>query len=191
MLVLPLIVIGADDLVKTALEPYAQVGHIAYHPTAEAAHYALCDAAAREGLQMLVVDDELGWPVHVGYGPEGYGALTVGSVASQRMARLRHTGHTLILGHDIDPDPGRPVRFLGGGPAGEPPNTSVWQAAIAVSADHILDLGHEYAVAHLVAYLEWKSPADSTSVFGEPGSAKRRELVNEAFRNKLTGGWWR
>lgn len=186
-MLLPLIVIGADVPVRMALAPYAQVGHIDYHPTAEAAHYALCDDA--EGTE-IGPDADGAWPVHVAYGPEGYRALTVGSIGGRYHSRLLHTGHTLVLGHGIDPDPGKPIRVSGGQPQGEPPDTSPWQAAVAVSADRVLDLAHEDAVAHLVAYLEWKSPAGSTSVFGEPGSAKRRALVEEAFREKPTGGWW-
>jgi hypothetical protein len=148
---LPLIVIGADDVVRAALEPYAQVGHIEYHPTAEAAHWSL--VAAEVGY--VDYDDER-WPVHVGYGPDYFGQLAVGSTSQH--SRLEHAGHTLILAHDVDPDPGRVIRVQDGAPRGEPPITTCWQAAVAVSADRVLDLAQPDAVAHLVAYLEWKSP---------------------------------
>jgi hypothetical protein len=153
---LPLIVIGADDVVRAALEPYAQVGHIEHHPTAETAHWSLVAAGAVYEDHPLLAPIDPRWSVHVGYGPDYFGQLAVGSTALP--SRLPHAGHTLILAHDVDPDPGRAIRVTDGAPAGEPPITTCWQAAVAVSADRVLDLAQPDAVAHLVAYLEWKSP---------------------------------
>jgi hypothetical protein len=148
---LPLIVIGATDRVTEILTPFAEVGHISYHPTAEAAHHALLD-----GPEDCLEDGR--WNVHVAYGPKAYGALCTARTGSAAIAatRLWHTGHTLVLGLDVT-DPKLAIRAVGGEPSEEPDNTMIWQAAVAVAADMILDLESTDAVSTLVRYLEWKS----------------------------------
>lgn len=141
---LPLIVIGATPPMRHALEPYAQAGHIEYHPTAEVAHYALADAATHP-------EADGRWPVHVAYGPDAYGGVIV-----ERAARLPHTGHTLVLGWNIDHEPNKPRRVTDGRITGTDPNTLVWQAGTVVSADKVIDLATDAGLPFLVRYLEWK-----------------------------------
>lgn len=148
---LPLIVIGATDRVTEILTPFAEVGHISYHPTAEAAHYALCD-----GADDMHADGK--WDVHVAYGPFAYGALCTARVGTAAVAdaQLPHSGHTLLVGLGIH-DPKASIRAVGAEPTEEPDNTMVWQAAVTTSADMIVDLESTDAVNVLVRYLEWKS----------------------------------
>jgi hypothetical protein len=158
----PLIVIGASDVMRDALEPYSEVGHIQHHPTAESAQFALLDAAtdpASPGyvpvhahpLQACGVGVSR-WAAHVAYGPLAYGPLVVGPAG-----RLPHGGHTLVLGWNIDPDPGRSRRVQDGSVTGQDPDTTVWQAATVVAADLVVDLARPDAMPIVVRYLEWKS----------------------------------
>jgi hypothetical protein len=159
---LPLIVIGATDAMRTALAPYAQVGHIEHHPTAEVAYFALLDAL----VQLHQHDDhpaltltEAGWSVHVAYGPLAYGALIA---HPSPVGRMPHTGHTLALGWQIDPAPSRPSRVMDGAEIDLDRDTLVWQAATAASADQVVDLATDAGLPFLIKYLEWKSPVSET-----------------------------
>jgi len=157
----PLIVIGASDAMRAALEPYAEVGHIEHHPTAERAYFALLDLL-RESHQ---TDDhpelsltENGWNVHVAYGPDSYGALATGST-SGTSARLPHLGRTLVLAWNLDPDPGRPRRVVDGAAPELPDPNMPWQVAAAISADYVVDMSGTQALPFLVRLLEWKDGA--------------------------------
>lgn len=154
----PLIVIGAPDEMRTALEPYAQVGHIEHHPTAEAAHFALLDLLDKDP-ELGALPPEVGWNVHVAYGPRAYGALAAGNILGTS-GRLRHGGRTLVLAWDVDPDPGRPRRVIEGR-ADLPPITTPWQVSAAISADYVVDLAREVGLPFLVRLLEWKDAAHS------------------------------
>jgi hypothetical protein len=145
---LPLIVIGATDAMRQALGPYAEVGHIEHHPTAQAAHFALQDAATH---QLDTKDDQLRWRVHVAYGPLAYGPAIV-----DPHARLPHSGHTLTLGWMVNHEPSRPRRYVSGEVSGTDPATVIWQAATVLHADHVIDLARPVGVSFLVRYLEWK-----------------------------------
>ncbi len=163
---LPLIVIGATDRVKEILTPYAEVGHISYHPTAEAAHRALLDGmpvvqpnppetlVAYSGADML--NDQ--WLVHVAYGPKAFGPLCTGLAGTGALLNtmLPHAGHTLMFGLDVH-DPKLVIRAIEGHPVEEPEQTMIWQAGINAKADLVLDLESTDAVNKLVRYLEWKS----------------------------------
>jgi hypothetical protein len=150
---LPLIVIGATEPIRAALEPYAQVGHIEHHPTAEDAHRALGDS----GTPSTPADTGIWqWCVHAAYGPEAYGPIVVGGTRPGT-ARLAHSGHTLVLGWNIDPDPGAPRRVRGQQITGSDPDTLPWQVAVALSADQIVDLSKPAGLPFLISYLEWKS----------------------------------
>lgn len=154
---LPLIVLGATDVMRTALAPYAEVGHIEHHPTAEAAYFALLDAlqlAHQHDDRPALTLTEAGWSVHVAYGPLVYGAL----IAHPGASRMPHTGHTLALGWQIDPAPSRPSRVTAGEPAELHRDTLVWQAATAASVDAVVDLSKDVGLPFLISYLEWKSP---------------------------------
>jgi len=160
---LPLIVIGATEPIRTALEPYAQVGHIEHHLTAEDAHFALMDAtrdpqAVRVLGEITYVRDAVDttWNAHVAYGPEAYGAIAVGGTRPGQ-GRLAHSGHTLVLGWNIDPDPGRSRRVHGQAVTGTDPDTLPWQVGTALPADMIVDLAQPAGLPFLVRYLEWKS----------------------------------
>lgn len=148
---LPLIVIGATDRVTEILTPFAEVGHISYHPTAEAAHHAL----------LAGPDDpewDGNWNVHVAYGPKAFGSLCTArtGIAAITSAFLFHAGHTLVLGLDVH-DPKLTIRAVGGEPETDPEQTMIWQAAVNVRADMIIDLESADAVGVLTRYLEWKS----------------------------------
>lgn len=149
---LPLIVIGATEPMRTALEPYAQVGHIEHHLTAEDAHFALSES----GTPRTHGEGGMAWRVHVAYGPEAYGAIVVGGTRPGN-GRLAHSGHALVLAWNVDPDPGRPRQIRDHVVTGTDPDTLVWQAAAALPADLIVDLGREAGLPFLVGYLEWKS----------------------------------
>jgi hypothetical protein len=161
---LPLIVIGATDRVREILEPYAEVGHIQYHGTAEEAHHALTDETVAEmsnnelAEPMLEADGR--WSVHVGYGPASWGALCRASVGFQvqNEARLPHSGHTLVLGVDVH-EPPSSIRAVGGEPETEPEHTMIWSAGVILPADLILDVENPEAIRHLIGYLEWKDSA--------------------------------
>lgn len=157
---LPLIVIGATDRVTEILTPFAEVGHISYHPTAEAANHALVDAFMDESLPepTAQMTDRLGWRCHVAYGPKAYGDLCAARAGAGTLAeaKLPHSGHTLILGLDVH-EPKRSIRAVAGEPAEEPEQTMIWQAAVNARADLIVDLESTDAVTHLVGYLAWKS----------------------------------
>jgi hypothetical protein len=159
----PLIVIGASDVMRTALEPYREVGHIEHHPTAQTAHYALADLRVTpEHPQVLSFEATrrpYGWAAHVAYGPLYYGPLMAAGTTGS--ARLAHTGHTLVLTWDVDPEPGKPRRVLDGQVAGEHPDTTPWQVAAAVSADYVVDLGRPVGLPFLIRLLEWKDGAHS------------------------------
>lgn len=152
----PLIVVGASDAMRDALAGYTEAGHIEFHPTAEAAHFALLDlSTTHPELELGVLPPEHGWNVHVAYGPLAYGPLMVGNTSGDS-GRLPHTGHTLVLCWDVDPDPGKPHRVVEGQVTGTVPDTTVWQVAVAVSADRVVDLGRSVGLPFLVRYLEWK-----------------------------------
>lgn len=164
---LPLIVIGATQPIRAALEPYAQVGHIEHHPTAEDAHFALTEAATTPGQSHVGVHvhplhgkaigvEPSRWEAHVAYGPEAYGPIVVGGTRPG-VGRLSHSGHTLVLGWQVDPDPGRSRRVRGGAVTGADPDTLAWQVAVALSADVVVDLGQSAGLPFLIRYLEWKS----------------------------------
>jgi hypothetical protein len=148
----PLIVIGATTAMREALEPYAQVGHIEHHPTAEDAHWALLESGASADTL-----EGRGWDVHVAYGPEAYGSLIVGHNAGTH--RLQHSGRTFVFCWDVDPDPGRPRRVMGGQVVEPHPDTTPWQVSAAISADYVVDLAREVGVPFLVRLLEWKDGA--------------------------------
>lgn len=157
---LPLIVIGAPDVMRTALEPYAEVGHIEHHTTAEEAQYALADREAAlpgdtEGLLDLPTSER--WRVHAAYGPLAYGPLISAGTTGHWTTRLGHTGHTLILGWELDPEPSRPRRVIGHEVGGVNPNTMAWQAATVVGADVVVDVSLPAGLPFLTRYLEWKS----------------------------------
>jgi hypothetical protein len=152
----PLIVIGADHCMRTALEPYAEVGHIEFHPTAEAAHYALADRSAN---QETDPDDPCScgsiWCAHVAYAPGAYGPL----VAGGGHGRLPHTGRTLVLCWDVDAHPEQPRRVVDGQVSGTDPDTRPWQAATLVSADYVVDVATPGAGEFLARLLAWKDGA--------------------------------
>lgn len=137
---------------QDALRAYEQVGRIEYHPTAEAAHWALCDTNARQGRE-----PDAPWDVHVAYGPEVYGPLAVGHGAGTH--RLAHSGRTFVLCWAVDPDPGRPIRVVQGHLSAALPDTTPWQVSAAISADYVVDLAAEQGLPFLVRLLEWKDGA--------------------------------
>jgi hypothetical protein len=161
---LPLIVIGATDRVREILEPYAQVGHIQYHRTAEDAHRALTDETvaemAADELAEPMLEADSRWSVHVAYGPASWGALCRANVGFQvqNEARLPHSGHTLVFGLDVH-EPALSIRAVGGEPEIEPEHTMIWSAGVMVRADLILDLENPEAIRHLIGYLDWKDGA--------------------------------
>lgn len=144
--------IGATDECRRLLEPYAKVGHIGYHPTAEDALYALIDAA-ENGVPVWApaeVTSMNEWPVHVAYGPDAYGAL-----ASGAEARLQHTGHTFVLGLDVHEAPSA-IRMRGAVLESDQPDNLIWQAAVVAGADMLVDLTSPEALAFMANYLHWK-----------------------------------
>jgi hypothetical protein len=155
---LPLVVIGATEPIRAALELYAQVGHIEHHPTAEDAHFALGES----GTAPARGEHGTAWPVHVGYGPMSHGAIAVAG-SQPGNGRLAHSGHTLVLGWFIDPNPGKARQVRGNTVTGIDPDTLAWQAAVALSADIVVDLAQPSAVPFLTRYLEWKSTTEGVS----------------------------
>jgi hypothetical protein len=155
----PLIVIGATPVIRQALEPYAEVGHIMFHPTAEAAHYALVDAVAAGELEApepnMTNPEEPRWVAHVAYGPDYYGPLV--AAHSSGTTRLPHDGHTLVLGWELDYESRRrPIRVLTGTPTAQPEDTTPWHVMAAISADYTVDLKQDTGLPFLVRYLAWK-----------------------------------
>jgi hypothetical protein len=156
---LPLIVIGATDRVREILEPYAEAGHISYHPTVEAAYHALSDELVRHSHDTAATMTPSGhWRVHVAYGPAAWGYLTRGQVGAAAVApaTLPVAGHKLIFGLDVH-EPPPAIRAIGGEPETEPEHTMIWTAATVASVDLVADLENPNAIEHLINYLSWKS----------------------------------
>lgn len=156
---LPLIVIGADEVVMRALtrenlgrEPQCLVR---FFDSAEIAMQALnaglAAAIAKAGYvvdsgqdmshglddQVVVWDrSDQGWMANVFYGPKALGEATIG-----KPQRLAHTGWTAILTHSVqDSDPAKPRRMMAGIPEGEDQSSIVWQAAPMLQANFVVDV---------------------------------------------------
>jgi hypothetical protein len=157
---LPLIVIGATQAMTDLLHPYAEVGHIEYHRSAEEAHWTLSDALNRaysaSGVTELLVQatEDGRWQAHVAYGPDCFGPIAVARVGTNPPL-LGHMGHTLLLGYEVHEPPAN-IRVRDGAEAGMPEDTMIWQAAVLASADLIVDMASPEAISHMANYLEWK-----------------------------------
>lgn len=149
---LPLIVIGADEVVAQSFAApnlgRALESPLEFFSNAETAMGVLnarwasylsiapqfrSERAVRD---MIEWEEENGWKANVFYGPRALGEATIG-----KPQRLAHTGWTAILTHNLqDSDPAKPRRMMAGVPEGEDQSSIVWQAAPMLRAHFVVDV---------------------------------------------------
>jgi hypothetical protein len=139
---LPVVVIGADDSVREALETWDAGTHVLLYDTAEDAEYGLSDLRS-QGLQGSAIPsppergDDGRWQVTVVYGPKSFGPL----VTAGDSARLAHSGWTVLADRMIRDDQAVPRRVRDNQVEGQPTDTLVFEAMARAQANYLLVTG--------------------------------------------------
>lgn len=138
---LPLIVIGADERTKQAVEAENVGVRLIFFEDTEAAAYVLNDelgwsaGGGHPDPNLIEFDTRRNaWRCNVAYGPK-----SLGQAAIAKGAKLPHTGWTLALTWEM-PDSAMPRRMVGDTPAGEDQSTLARQAASMLGANLLIDL---------------------------------------------------
>jgi hypothetical protein len=156
---LPLIVIGASDLVEARVRQAAPPGVVPWcYSTTETAAFDLSDALdtdRREGLAPEVACSDDGWEANVAYGID---AAALSTIAKPN--RLAHTGWTVVLDANIHGnDPWRSRRMINGEPQGVGHSTLIWQAATMLDAHLVVDVLSDEGLAWMfqrIAGVPWR-----------------------------------
>jgi hypothetical protein len=132
---LSLVVIGADDSVRTAFEPLDT--DALFYDTAEDAEFGLSDLSQRgeEQVPDPIEHDETGrWKCSVVYGPKSFGPLATGQAA-----KLAHTGWTIVAAPNMRDTQTTPRRVSDGAVRGDDAATLPFEAMARVGANFLVD----------------------------------------------------
>jgi hypothetical protein len=148
--VLPVIVIGADDSVRAAFEPWISGdAPILFYKTAKEAHAALVDRYQAAELPVIEPGEDGRWSVTVAYGPKVFGPAATG-----QLVKLPHSGWTMLLAEGIRDTQPAPRRVGDSGDAeGEHANTMVFEAMARLTVNFVIDVSEPGALTKVMDLL--------------------------------------